>query len=211
MAAATADPRFWDRIAERYAARPIADQARYERKLALTQQYLRPDSRVLELGCGTGGTALRHAPHAGGVLATDISPGMIAIARQRLAEAGDPGNVEFRVSGVFELAEPEGGFDMVLALSLLHLVSDRAALLGRVHALLKPGGLLVSSTICLTGAWQLLRPLFTLGARAGRLPPIQLLSEARHERELREQGFTVVDRLPSPKATGGLFLVSRRD
>ena len=210
MAAASADARFWDRIAERYAARPIADQAHYERKLALTRRYLRPDSRVLEIGCGTGGTALLHAPYAGHVLATDIAPGMIAVARRRLAE-DDPGNVEFRVSDVFELDEAEGSFDMVLALNLLHLVADREAMLRRLHALLKPGGLLVTSTVCLSGLWRLMQPPLALAALAGRVPRLQFFSVARHERELREQGFTEVERLAPPKAPGGLFLISRRD
>lgn len=203
------DARFWDRIAERYARQPIADSAHYERKLALTQQYLRPDSRVLELGCGTGTTALHHAPAAGSILATDISAGMIDIARRRLAEAG-PANLEFRCTDLEGLAEPAGSFDMVLALNLLHLVADRAAMLRRVHTLLKPDGLLVTSTVCLTGAWHLLRPVFALGAMAGRIPRVQFFPPASHERELADAGFVIVDRLAPPKPTSGVFLVSRR-
>ena len=38
--------RFWDRIAERYARQPIADEAAYQKKLEQTREYLRPDSWV---------------------------------------------------------------------------------------------------------------------------------------------------------------------
>lgn len=165
---------------------------------------------MLELGCGTGGTALRHAPVAGRILATDISQAMIAIARRRLAEA-DPGNVEFRCTDVHGLDEPAGSFDAVLALNLLHLVADRDALLRRIRVLLAPGGLLVTSTVCLTGLWQLLRPAFALGAMTGRIPRVQFFSRAAHERELRQQGFAIVERLPPPSASAGLFLISRRE
>ena len=56
---------FWDRLAKRYARMPVADQAAYETKLEKTRAFLRPDSRVLEFGCGTGSTAILHAPPCG--------------------------------------------------------------------------------------------------------------------------------------------------
>ncbi len=73
--------RFWDRHAKGYAKRPVADQTAYEKKLKVTQDYLRPDMDVLELACGTGTTALLHAPFVKHILAIDISDGMLEIAR----------------------------------------------------------------------------------------------------------------------------------
>ena len=43
--------RFWDRSAERYSKRPVADEASYQKKLAITREYFRPDMQVLEFGC----------------------------------------------------------------------------------------------------------------------------------------------------------------
>lgn len=54
---------FWDRTADKYAATPIADEASYQVKLAETRRRMRSDMNVLEFGCGTGSTALLHAPH----------------------------------------------------------------------------------------------------------------------------------------------------
>ena len=54
--------KFWDKIAERYSRRPIADEAAYHRKLQVTREYFHPDMQVLEFGCGTGSTAIEHAP-----------------------------------------------------------------------------------------------------------------------------------------------------
>ena len=55
--------KFWDRIADRYSRRPVADEAAYQKKLEVTRQYFRPEMQVLEFGCGTGSTAIAHAPY----------------------------------------------------------------------------------------------------------------------------------------------------
>ena len=74
------DKAFWDRIARKYAQDPIADQTSYEHKLEKTRAHFTPGSRVLEYGCGTGSTAILHAPHVREIVATDLSDEMIAIA-----------------------------------------------------------------------------------------------------------------------------------
>ncbi|MDJ0945640.1 MAG: hypothetical protein QNJ30_19405 [Kiloniellales bacterium] len=47
--------RFWDRIAERYSKRPVADEAAYQRKLEVTREYFRPEMEVLEFEFEFGG------------------------------------------------------------------------------------------------------------------------------------------------------------
>ena len=64
---------FWDKIAPRYAKKPVADPAAYEEKLARVRALLRAEDRVLEIGCGTGSTALRLASRVAEITATDIS------------------------------------------------------------------------------------------------------------------------------------------
>ncbi|MEL7046845.1 MAG: SAM-dependent methyltransferase, partial [Pseudomonadota bacterium] len=61
MAATSAE--FWDRVADRYSKRAIADPETHERKLHSTQALMRLEMKILEFGCGTGSTALLHAPH----------------------------------------------------------------------------------------------------------------------------------------------------
>lgn len=53
--------RFWNRFAGRCAARPIKDVAACEALLENVAVRLKPDDRVPEVGCGTGGTAIRLA------------------------------------------------------------------------------------------------------------------------------------------------------
>ena len=82
--------RFWDRMASGYAGGTIGDWAGYERSLARTRELLGPGASVLEIGCGTGATALTLSLFTGPYLATDIAPQMIALANQRLARAPGP-------------------------------------------------------------------------------------------------------------------------
>ena len=74
--------------AKGYAKRPVTDETAYQRKLKLTQDYLSPDMEVLELGCGTGTTALFHAPFVKHITGIDISRNMLEIARAK-AESGN--------------------------------------------------------------------------------------------------------------------------
>jgi len=93
------DARFWNRIAERYARKPVADIAAYKTKLAKTQSYLKPSDNVLEIGCGTGTTAIYHAPAVTRIHATDISPKMISIGVEKAQKKGIT-NIEFEVTGI---------------------------------------------------------------------------------------------------------------
>jgi len=145
------DARFWDRISQKYASSPVADQDAYERTLDHTRQFLRNTDSIFEFGCGSGGTALVLAPFVAPVLASDISPEMIKIARDK-ARAQDCGNVRFETGAMGAAGEQEhrtAAFDAVLAFNVLHLIPDRSSALRHVHALLKGGGHFISTTPCL--------------------------------------------------------------
>ena len=108
--------KFWNRIAQRYSKQPIADEASYLKKLQVTQKYLKPDMEVLELGCGTGSTAIIHAPYVKHIRAIDISSKMIEIA-QGQANSKMIDNITFETSTIDDLNLTEQKPDAVLALS----------------------------------------------------------------------------------------------
>lgn len=164
------DARFWDRSSRRYAKSAIADEAGYARTLERTRALFKPDARVLELGCGTGTTALRLAGHVRTYLATDIAEGMIAIAEEKHAAAPVPG-LAFRVATAETLAPDDSPFDAALGFNYLHLVRDLPGTLRRIHALLAPRGLFISKTPCLGDMTPLLRPALLPAMRAIGLAP----------------------------------------
>ncbi len=204
----TTDAVFWTKLAPKYARSSVADVPAYEHTLARTRSYLREDDRVLELGCGTGSTALRLADAAAEIVATDFADGMIRIARDKAA-AADVQNVEFRVADTgLDGFKPER-FDAVLAFNLFHLVTDLDAALGRAREVLKPGGYLISKTVCMRGAWYLV-PLIRILQLVGKAPFVAMLSPDELRAKMEARGFEIVETAHHNKSTRGYFVVARK-
>uniref|UniRef100_UPI003BAD1C86 class I SAM-dependent methyltransferase n=1 Tax=Stappia sp. TaxID=1870903 RepID=UPI003BAD1C86 len=200
--------RFWDRLAKRYAAMPVRDAPAWEETLLAVREVLRPRDRVLEIGCGTGGTALRLAPHVADYTGTDISPAMIAIAAEKPA----PLNVTFRreEAPTAEDRPLDPPVDAVLAFNLLHLVSDLDATLSGVRARLKPGGLFISKTPCLGEMSVFLRLLVPVLQLVGKAPPVTALTEADLRARIEAAGFEITDRRTFGKNRSVPYFVARR-
>jgi ubiquinone/menaquinone biosynthesis C-methylase UbiE len=186
------DASFWDRIARKYAADKISDVAGYEKTLERTISHLRRSDEVFEFGCGTGTTALRIAPHVERILATDFSANMIAIAREK-AEVAQLSTVEFRAATPEEQTS-DAAFDAVLGFNVLHLTEGRANLLHKIRRMLKPGGLFISKTPCLSDmnlAIRLVLPFMQLVEKA---PYVAFFSAVQLEAEITEAGFAIIER-----------------
>jgi ubiquinone/menaquinone biosynthesis C-methylase UbiE len=202
------DSRFWDRVADRYSKHAIADPETYERKLRQTQSLMRADMNVLEFGCGTGSTALLHADHVAQIDATDASAAMIAIGRRK-AEQGGIRNVRFLQAGIESFSAPDASYDMVLALNLLHLVPDRDAAFARIYDLLKPGGIFVSSTPCLSDRMWYVRPVIAVMRWVGKAPRVSFFTERGFTADIANNGFeTQAQWTRGP--TNSLFLIARK-
>ena len=199
---------FWDRVAPGYSKQPIADTESYARKLAATQALMRPDMQVLEFGCGTGSTALEHASHVAHIVATDVSEAMVGFGRDKAEQAGID-NVSFKQAGVEDFEAPDGSYDMVLALNLLHLLPERAAALAKIHRLLKPGGIFVSSTVCLADRMWFLRPVIPVMQWIGKAPYVTFLRADQVLREMTAAGFAEREHWTHGRANS-LFLVASK-
>jgi SAM-dependent methyltransferase len=104
-------------------------------------------SSILEIGCGTGyvweGNRDR-IPAGWLVTLTDLSPGMLAAAAQRLARL--PCAFAFAVADMQALPFDDASFDCVMAHHMLYHVPDIDKGLGEVTRVLKPGGRFYAST-----------------------------------------------------------------
>lgn len=186
------DARFWDRISPKYARDVIADQGGYERTLARTRALLKADDQVLELGCGTGSTALHIAGDVQSYLATDLSAGMIAIAREKQAASVIPA-LAFQVGTAEASMFETGRYHAVLGFNYLHMVRDVPGTLRRIHALLAPGGLFITKTPCLGDMNPLLGLVLLPGMRAiGRAPYVSVFRQAELCRLVSSAGFDIL-------------------
>jgi len=130
--------KWWRRVEAM--ARPVGDRL-------IQLAAVRPGHRVLDIATGIGEpalTAARLVGPAGRVVGTDISPGMLEVARERAAELG-LGNVEFHDMDAEALDLPESSFDAVLCrFGLMFLPDVDRALVG-IRQLLVPGGRFAAS------------------------------------------------------------------
>jgi len=200
------EARFWDKRAAKYAQHPVADQAAYEKKLEITRTYFRPDSEVLEIGCGTGSTALAHAPYVKHILATDFSPGMINIARDK-AEEGQVENVTFETRDVDDHDIPESSYDVIMAHNLLHLLKDPEAAIVAAYQGLKPGGVFVTSTACVGDMTWIYRIIAPIGHFLRLIPLVKVFTQAQLEKSLIGAGFKI-GHAWLPKKNAAAFIIA---
>jgi ubiquinone/menaquinone biosynthesis C-methylase UbiE len=210
-----ADPaRFWNRMAARYAKAPMRAPNAYETTLARVRAHLNPGDRVLELGCGTGTTAVRLADAVTSITATDIAGNMLDIARGRAAEAGVT-NVTFAAADAEKVAQG-APYDAVMAFNLLHLMPDRVATLGAIARDLRPGGLFVSKTVCLAEpgmSWKIRAALavaLPVLQAFGRAPRFARLTVAALEDEITAAGFDIVETGNYPEHPPSRLVIARK-
>lgn len=114
-------------------------------QLAIPEQSL-----ILELGCGDGTLWQRNAdriPHGWNVTLTDLSEGMLHDAKEGLRTCVPADRFCFSPADARSIPFPDASFDAVLANHMLYHVSERHQALKEIRRVLKPGGMLLASTM----------------------------------------------------------------
>jgi len=132
--------------------------------------------RVLDAGCGTGALAVEVARRGAHVVAIDLSPTLVALARERAPRDLGAGRVEFLVGDM--LAPGLGRFDHVVAMdSLIHYrARDVVRVLGGLAARTERS--LVVTFAPKTPALALMHAVGRLFPRGNRAPSIEPVGEA---------------------------------
>src|SRR5262245_2136061 len=109
----------------------------------IAQAALRPDDRVLEVGCGTGTLLMAIAKSCPGIQVTGLDPDPRALARAR--RKADAANLQVQLDRGFAdaLPYPSGSFDRVFSCLMFHHLADtdeRRRMLGEARRVLAPGG-----------------------------------------------------------------------
>lgn len=112
-----------------------AGKRRWARRVKMLGSHLQPEMTVLELGCGTGYFTSELVRSGAEIVAIDVSPDLLEIARTQHAAP----NVRYELQNAYAMSYPDGSFDSVLGSSVLHHLEIQPAL-REIHRVLKPGG-----------------------------------------------------------------------
>jgi ubiquinone/menaquinone biosynthesis C-methylase UbiE len=152
---------------------------------------IEPGQLVLDVGCGVGATPCYLARTYGcRVVGVDITPGMIAHARERAWREGLEGRVAFHVADARALPYREGCFDVVLCESVLLFFAEKQRAVDEFARAAKPGGMVALNES------TLLRPapspefMAYLSQAAGAVDGLP--SEGDWARLLHEAGLSVI-------------------
>lgn len=200
--------KFWDKIAERYSRQPIADEAAYQKKLQITHEYFQAGMEVLEFGCGTGSTAIIHAPYVKHICAIDISSKMIEIAQSK-ADKANVKNITFEQSTIDEFSAPSQAFDVVVGLSILHLLENKKEVIANVYRMLKPGGVFVTSTACLGDTMKFFKVITPIGQLLGLMPLVKVFTTKELKDCLIDAGFDIEHHWQPDKGKA-VFIVAKK-
>ena len=199
---------FWNKIAVRYSRQPVADEAAYQKKLRITREYFQPDMEVLEIGCGTGSTAITHASYVKHIHAIDFSSKMIEIAQSKAA-AENVTNINFERSTIEEFTVHDQSLDAVLGLSILHLLENKEEVIAKVYKMLKPGGIFVTSTVCLGDTMKFFKFIAPIGKFFGLMPLVNIFTAGELENSLAGRGFQI-DYRWQPDRGKAVFIVAKK-
>lgn len=203
--------KFWDRAADKYAASPIRNQEAYEATLEQVRTLLSANDTFLELGCGTGTTAISLAPSLGHITATDVSDAMLDKGREKAQAAGTT-NVNFVQSDAADA--PAGPFNAVLAMNLLHLIEDLDGALAEIAKRTKPGGLFISKTFCMPAKssliWWVIKFALPVMQAIGKAPYFKKLSPAELDSSITRAGFMIVETQMAPGKDPRRTVIARK-
>ena len=140
-------------------------------------------ARLLDAGCGTGALAIEAARRGANVLAIDISPTLVELARDRAPRDLNGGAIEFAVGDMLDPAL--GRFDHVVAMdSLIHyeghdIARTLESLAGRT------AGSMVVTIAPRTPALSVMHAMGRLFPRGDRAPAIEPIAPNALERQMR--------------------------
>lgn len=134
---------FWSRVAERYDQ--AVDLQIGPKTRSMVRERVAQEGRLgnlVEFGCGTGLYTRVLAEKADRVVATDLSPGMLALAKDQITAP----HVTFHVEDCQRASLPDATFDTAFLSLVIHF-TEPAKTLAEMHRILKPGGRLIIANL----------------------------------------------------------------
>lgn len=188
---------FWDKQANKYDYSERQFESVFKKVITKTKTYLKTNDIVLDYGCATGTKTLELAESIKHIHGIDISSGMISHAIKKKDEAGI-NNADFSQGTIFKNELKDASFDKIIAYGIIHLLDDKEKVIDRIHNLLKPGGLFISTTACLKDKMAIKNRLefsaYLLIKKIGLFPlHLNMLSAIDVDKMIQRCNFLIVE------------------
>jgi ubiquinone/menaquinone biosynthesis C-methylase UbiE len=188
--------KFWDKQAKRYDYSERQFAPVFKEIILRTKNNLTAGDKVLDFGCATGTKTIEFADSVKHIHGLDISTEMINEANKKVIER-DSKNISFTQGDIFDKYFENTSFDKIISYGVIHLLDDSDKVIQRLHDLLKPGGLFISSTACLMDKMAFKNWLefnaFLLIKKLGIFPlHLNMFKSENVEEIITNQGFQIV-------------------
>ncbi len=201
--------KFWDKQASSFDPEGDGQDPTFVTAVAITKKYLRESDVVLDYGCATGALTFAIADLVQTVEGIDISSKMIALA-QRNADAQQIANTRFTQATIFNTLHQDGSFDLVLAFNILHLLENAQSAMQKIHQLLKPEGLFISTTPCLGEKRAVFSAFLSLMSKTGMFPRITKFKSTELKNLISSAGFQIEETEILSSDYSETFIVARQ-
>jgi 2-polyprenyl-3-methyl-5-hydroxy-6-metoxy-1,4-benzoquinol methylase len=200
---------FWDKRASNFEKKPIKDEQAFHNTIEKVKRYLSKADTVLDYACGTGTVSNLIAENVKAIHAIDISSKMIAFATEKAA-ALQIDNIQHSKISLFDDTLDNSRFDAVLAFNILHLSENMQDVIQRISQLLKPEGLLISSTPCLNRRFSLMGIVELVLGKLRIVPNLKMPTIAELRSTMLNRHFEIISvEKPAPKSVN-CFLVAKK-
>ncbi len=163
--------KFWDRAAEGFTDHEDHVRLSENKDFITTLKYLNVNDTVLDYGCATGIISNAIADKVKEIHAIDISSKMIEIAIRKAKERHIE-NIHYAQATIFDERYQNESFHVIIAFRILHLLEDAPVVMRRINELLKPGGVFISVTTCMSSYRVFFSIIVSLLSKAGIVPHI---------------------------------------
>ena len=158
--------KFFDKVSSKSKQEPNQTASKI---IEASKTFLEKDNCVLDFGCGSGAITNKLAKIVKSIDAIDISSGILEFAK-RQAEENSINNINYIQTSIFDERLRDETFDVILAFNVLHYIEGMPNHIKRIHSLLKPNGIFISSTACLKEKRSFLRYLVLFLTKLGIMP-----------------------------------------
>lgn len=200
--------KFWNKAASKYDRVEEKDLYVYERVFEEIKPYLKSDTDLLDIGCGTGALHDQMSKLVQQVVGVDYSENMIQIAKEKAASK-NLSNVEYFCGTLNQNAVKEKSYDLVTAFYLLHLFENIENELSLIKEVIADQGYFISVTPCMKDS-GIVGVLLGFSGAIGLIPKFRHYSQHELSLLLEKCGFKIVEVKAMREKTNEYMIIAQK-